>query len=209
MENGSRVRESGMLLKRVGTLLFACVLLLAAGAAQAGPLGTEPGGADPLKQLSPPQRTAAKALGVAHAHLDAGRFDAARLSLASVESTSVLRGYQELLGVRLMMATGDHRGAYREASIAMESSPSDALRAAFGVLQGEALAMSGDVSGAELAWNSVLGEAGPEDEAVRQSIQLSIVTSRQRTGSLDSELDPMILLDQNFGGVGDLSLIHI
>ncbi len=54
------------------------------------------------------------------------------------------------------------------------------------MLKGEALAMAGDVSGAELAFRSVLEGSGADDEAVRQSIQLSIVTSRQRTGSLEA-----------------------
>jgi soluble lytic murein transglycosylase len=66
------------------------------------------------------------------------------------------------------------------------------------VLQGEALAMEGDAGGAELAWNNVLGSPGAEDDAVRQSIELSIVASRQRTGSLDPAIDPLVLLDQNY-----------
>ena len=175
-----------------------------APAATAGPLHEGPGGADPLAALTPAQRAGAKALGMARAHLDAGRIAKARATLAHVRPAEALAGYAELLRVRILIAEGRGDEAVRVASSALEdpmAAKSDALRAALGVLRGEALAMGGDPGGAELAWNAVLGEAGPEDQAVRESIQLAIVESRQRTGSLEAGVDPRVLLDRNFGDV--------
>jgi len=175
--------------------------LLVASSVAAGPLGEGPGGADPLATLTPAQRAGAKALGMARAHLDAGKTGLARSTLAHVGPATALYGYADLIRVRILMAEGRHEEAARTASSAHEASESDALRAALGVLRGEALAMGGNTSGAELAWSDVLGGAGPEDEAVRHSIQLAIVESRQRTGSLDAAVDPLVLLDRHYAEI--------
>jgi len=173
-------------------------LALASSAGWAGPLGDDPGGADPGRHLTPVQRAAAKALGEARRFVEEGRPAQAREALARTHEVASLSGYVELFRVRLLLQEGTHSKAYQAATRALEGSESSALRAALGVLQGEALAMEGNARGAELAWNNVLGSPGAEDEAVRQSIELSIVASRQRTGSLDPAIDPLVLLDQNY-----------
>jgi len=173
-------------------------LALASSAGWAGPLGDDPGGADPGRHLTPVQRAAAKALGEARRFVEEGRPAQAREALARAHEVASLSGYVELFRVRLLLQEGTHSKAYQAATRALEGSESSALRAALGVLQGEALAMEGNARGAELAWNNVLGSPGAEDEAVRQSIELSIVASRQRTGSLDPAIDPLVLLDQNY-----------
>lgn len=173
-------------------------LLLVSSAALSGPLRDGPGGADPLERLTPRQRAAARALGEARGHVDAGRLAEARAALARTGEVASLEGYVELVRVRLLMKEGSHTQAYEAATHALEDPGSRALRAALGVLQGEALAMGGDLPGAELAFERVLGSPGIEDQAVRQSIELSIVASRQRLGSLDPAIDPLVLLDQNY-----------
>jgi len=167
------------------------------GEALAEPLVVDLGQADPARRLTPAQREAARALGEAGAHADAGRIVAARAALARASAAPSLAGYAELVRVRLLMKEGSAGEAYRVATRALEDSGSDALRAALGVLRGEALAMGGDESGAELAWTGVLGTPGAEDEAVRHSIELNIVAARQRTGSLDAAVDPRVLLDRS------------
>jgi soluble lytic murein transglycosylase len=189
----------GRLSVTVGFLFW---ILFGSTLSMSGPLGDEPGGADPVRSLTEAQRTAARALGEARGHLDAGRLEAARVALAQTHGVAGLSGYADLVRVRILMQEGESAEAYRKATLALEASPSSALRAALGVLQGEALAMSGDSRAAELAWSEVLGTQGAEDEAVRQSIELSIVASRQRTGSMDTAIDPLVLLDQNYGDVG-------
>lgn len=188
---------------------FALVLLVlglstVGTVATAGSLHEGPGGTDPLAALTPAQRAGAKALGMARAHLEDGRIAMARSTLAHVGTAEALAGYAELLRVRILIAEGRGDEAVRVASRALEdpkAAESDALRAALGVLRGEALALVGDTSGAELAWNAVLDSAGTRDEAVRESIQLAIVESRQRTGSLESGIDPRVLLDRNYADV--------
>jgi len=177
---------------------FIVSVVLFSSAALPGPLGDDPGGADPVQSLTPSQRAAAKALGEARRHVDEDRLDEARAALARIDETASLAGYAELVRVRLLMKEGAHSKAYQAASRALDGSDSLALRAALGVLQGETLAMAGDAQGAELAFREVLGSPGAEDEAVRQSIELAIVASRQRTGSLDPAMDPLVLLDQNY-----------
>ena len=169
--------------------------------ALAGALGDGPGIADARAQLTPIQRAAAKALGAAGQFVDEGKLVEARAALVQVRSEPSLSGYADLVRIRILMKEGEHGDAYAQASAALSKSNGEALKAALGVLQGEALAMGGDAKGAELAWSKVLGASGPEDQAVRQSIELSIVASRQRTGSLDSEIDPLVLLDQNYADV--------
>ena len=172
--------------------------ILAVAAVQAGPLRKDLDLVDPATTLTSTQRAAARALGEASRFVGLGKTDEARQALDRVSGVPALSGYTELVRVHLLMKEGNHTQAYRTAGLAMEGPASDALRAALGVLQGEALAMGGDTSGAELAWNSVLGQPGADDEAVQNSIQLSIVASRQRTGSLDSTRDPRILLDESY-----------
>lgn len=175
--------------------------LLLTSTAFAGPLADGPGGADPLAALSPAQRAGARALGMARSHLDAGRLDVARASLAHVRSAASLAGYADLLQVRILIAEERAAEAVRVASTALETAESDALRAALGVLRGEALAKAGDAEAAELAWKSVLEEAGPDAGGVRQSIQLAIVASRQRSGTLAPDVDPLVLLDRHYEDV--------
>ena len=183
--------------------LVGLVLALLAVGASAGPLHEGPGGSDPLASLTPAQRAGAKALGMARIHLEAGRTERALSTLAHVHPAEALAGYAELLRVRILLAEGRGEEAVRVASAALDdpTTPSDALRAALGVLRGEALALAGNTGGAELAWKTVLETAGPEVQAVRVSIQLAIVESRQRTGSLESGVDPRVLLDRNIGDV--------
>jgi len=176
-------------------------LVLDWSAASAGPLGDDPGGADPSQNLTPVQRAAAKALGEARRYVEEGRPAKAREALARTRQVASLSGYAELVRVRLLMQEGNSSQAYQVATQALEASGSDALRSALGVLQGEALAMEGNVRGAELAWNKVLASPDAEDEAVRQSMELAIVASRQRSGSLDSSIDPLVLLDQNYADI--------
>jgi soluble lytic murein transglycosylase-like protein/predicted negative regulator of RcsB-dependent stress response len=175
--------------------------ILVSGTGLAGPLAKDLDLADPATRLTPAQREAAKALGDANRLVLMGDTAKAREALDRVKAIPALAGYADLVRVHLLMKEGNHKEAYRTAGLAIEASESDALRAALGVLQGEALAMGGDTSGAELAWNSVLGTPGAADEAVRNAIELSIVASRQRTGSLDPTLDPRVLLDQSFEDV--------
>jgi len=184
--------------------LASLVLWLLAFGASAGPLHEGPGATDPLASLTPAQRAGAKALGMARTHLEAGRIARARSTLAHVRPAEALAGYAELLRVRILLAEGRGDEAVQVASAALDdptTSRSDALRAALGVLRGEALALAGNTGGAELAWKTVLETAGPEERAVRESIQLAIVESRQRTGSLESGVDPLVLLDRNIGDV--------
>ena len=169
--------------------------------AQAGPLGPGFDVADPATSLTPVQRAAARNLGEASRLVGLGKTVEARKALDRVSGTPALLGYAELVRVHLLMKEGEHVLAYRAANLAIDAPGSDALHAALGVLQGEALAMGGDISGAELAWNAVLGQPGADDEAVQNSIQLSIVASRQRTGSLDPKRDPRILLDESYAEV--------
>jgi len=187
---------------RPGWLLSGALAgIFAAWVVQAGPLGKDLAVADPVAALSAPQRAAARALGEARRAVDAGQVEQARAELAKVSGVPGLEGYAELVRVRLLMKEGSHQAAHRLASQAIDESKNDALRAALGVLQGEALALAGDGKGAELAWNELLGGSQAEDEAVRNSIQLAIVESRQRTGSLDPKIDPRVLLDQAFEDV--------
>ncbi len=180
---------------------LAVSLVLGSGEAISGPLGDDPGGADPLARLTPAQRASARALGEARRLVEEGLLAEARTALARTRHAPSLAGYAELVRVRLLMKEGTHAEAYQAATRALEGSPSRALRAALGVLKGEALAMGGDTPAAELAWNEVLGSPGAKDEAVRQSIELSIIASRQRIGSLDPGVDPLVLLDQNYADV--------
>ena len=170
-------------------------------AAQAGPLGPGFDVADPTMSLTPTQREAARSLGEASRLVRLGKTAEARQTLDRVSGVPALLGYVELVRVHLLMKEGEHALAYGAASLAIDAPGSDALHAAFGVLQGEALAMGGDISGAELAWNAVLGQPGAGGEAVQNSIQLSIVASRQRTGSLDPKRDPQVLLDESYAAV--------
>jgi soluble lytic murein transglycosylase-like protein/predicted negative regulator of RcsB-dependent stress response/TolA-binding protein len=183
-------------MSRSTTLVWIACGLICAVVAQAGSLDKDYAAADPGVALTPSQRAAAKALGEAKRLVDAGRLAEARAALERTRAEPTLAGYADLVRVHLLMKEGQAAEAHRVASVAIDHAQSAALQAALGVLQGEALAMSGDESGAELAWNSVLGRPGADDEAVRQSIQLSIVASRQRTGSLDPKIDPLILLDR-------------
>jgi soluble lytic murein transglycosylase len=182
---------------------LACWMLVLApvAAAQTGPFAQNLDVADPATTLTSAQREAARALGEASRLVENGETVEARQALDRVSGISQLEGYAELVRVHLQMKEGNHALAYRTASQAIDGPASDALRAALGVLQGEALAMGGDTSGAELAWKAVLGQPGADDEAVQNSIQLSIVASRQRTGSLDPTRDPRILLDQSYAEV--------
>jgi soluble lytic murein transglycosylase len=184
-------------------IALACWILVQAptAAAQAGPFAKTLDIADPAMTLSSAQREAARALGEASRLVESGETVEARRALGRVSGVPQLAGYAELVRVHLLMKEGSHSLAYRTASEAIDGPASDALRAALGVLQGEALAMGGDTSGAELAWNAVLGQPGARDEAVQNSIQLSIVAARQRTGSLDPTRDPQILLDQSYSEV--------
>jgi soluble lytic murein transglycosylase len=186
---------------RGGAFLGLAYWLLVAFAAHAGPLNVNLDALEVATALSADQREAARALGSAQRFVLAGKADEAREALGRATAIPVLAGYAELVRVHLLMKEGSHQAAHRAASDALADASSDALRAAFGVLQGEALAMAGDTAGAELAWNSVLGEPGAQDQAVQNSIQLSIVASRQRTGSLDPTIDPSVLLDQSYAEV--------
>jgi soluble lytic murein transglycosylase len=186
---------------RGGAFLGLALWMLAGFAADAGPLDVNLDAVDVATELSQDQREAARALGAAQRFVVAGKTEEAREALGRATAIPVLAGYAELVRVHLLMKEGSHQAAHRAASDAMADASSDALRAALGVLQGEALAMAGDTAGAELAWNSVLGEEGAQDQAVQNSIQLSIVASRQRTGSLDPTIDPSILLDQRYAEV--------
>jgi len=178
-----------------------CWFSAAMAAAEPGPLAKDLDVVDPVTTLTPAQRGAARALGEASRFVGDGETVEARKALARTSGIPALAGYAELVRIHLLMKEGRHALAYQTASQAIERPASDALRAALGVLQGEALAMAGDASGAELAWNAVLAQPGAADEAVQNSIQLSIVASRQRTGSLDPTLDPRVLLDQNYAEV--------
>jgi len=186
---------------RWGALLGFAIWMLSGFGALAGPLALNLDSADSATELSQAQREAARALGEARRFVVAGKTREAREALNRAKANSALAGYAELVRVHLLMKEGSHQAAHRAASDALADASSDALRAALGVLQGEALAMAGDAAGAELAWNSVLGESGAEDQAVQNSIQLSIVASRQRTGSLDPSIDPSVLLDQSYAEV--------
>jgi len=167
----------------------------------AGPLDRDPGEFASLPELKAGQRQAAQALGEAHRLLEANELATARGRLDAIDGVPALEGYARWVRVRLLMAEGRYREAHALAERPVDRSGSEALRAALDVLKGEALAMAGDPNGAELAWNDVLGRSAAEDEAVRHSVQLSIVQSRQRTGSLDAEIDPRVLLDQSFAEV--------
>jgi tetratricopeptide (TPR) repeat protein len=175
--------------------------ILVVTAAETSPLGPGMDVVDPAMTLTPEQRKAARSLGEASRLVGLGKTVEARQALDRVQGVPALAGYAELVRVHLLMKEGEHALAYRAASLGIEAPGSDALHAALGVLQGEALAMGGDTSGAELAWNAVLGQPGTDDESVQNSIQLSIVASRQRTGSLDSKRDPRILLDESYAEV--------
>ena len=176
-------------------------LIPVVAAADTSPLGRGVDVADPAMTLTPKQREAARSLGEASRFVEIGKTVEARQALDRVRGFAALAGYAELVRVHLLMKEGEHALAYRAASLAIDEPGSDALHAALGVLQGEALAMGGDTAGAELAWNSVLGQPDADDEAVQNSIQLSIVASRQRTGSLDPKRDPRILLDESYAEV--------
>ncbi len=186
---------------RTGVFLGIACSLLAGLASHAGPLDLNLDAMDVATALSPDQRAAAQALGEARRFVDAGKTKQARQALERATAIPALAGYRELIRVHLLMKEGSPQAAHRAASEALAGAPSDALRAALGVLQGEALAMAGDTAGAELAWNSVLDNPGAQDQAVQNSIQLSIVASRQRTGSLDPTIDPSVLLDQSYAEV--------
>jgi tetratricopeptide (TPR) repeat protein len=189
---------------RVGwssVLIGLVCLVFATAGVQAGPLAKDLDVADSGTTLTSAQREAARALGEASRFVADGNTVEARKALDRASGVPALAGYAELVRVQLLLKEGLHSLAYQTASQAIAGPASDALRAALGVLQGEALAMGGDSSGAELAWNAVLTQTGAEDEAVQNSIQLSIVASRQRTGSLDPTLDPRVLLDQNYAEV--------
>jgi soluble lytic murein transglycosylase-like protein len=185
----------------IRTLMALICWVLVETAAQAGPLGPGFDVADPAMSLTPAEREAARNLGEASRLVGLGKTVEAREALDRVNGAPALRGYAELVRVHLLMKEGEHALAYRAASLAIDAPGSDALHAALGVLRGEALAMGGDIAGAELAWNAVLGQPGADDEAVQNSIQLSIVASRQRTGSLDPKRDPRILLDESYAEV--------
>jgi soluble lytic murein transglycosylase len=176
-------------------------LLLATSLARAATLVPDSVATDPVVALTEPERGAARALGRAHRALEEGRLDAARAALEDVHGVPPLEGYAELVRVRLLMEEGRAREAERLARAAIERSGSEALSAALAVLRGEALALAGDATGAERVWNEVLAGAAAEDEAVRDSIRLAIVGSRQRTGGLDAEIDPRVLLDQTYEDV--------
>lgn len=166
--------------------------------AHAGPLGPDPGGVDPLAKLAPETRTAAKALGEARRHLESGERAAARAALARASSVPSLAGYVEWVRVRLLLEENEHEAAYQLATRTREKMEKGALRAALGVLQGEALALAGQAEAAELAWSDVIESAAEGDAAIRQSVSLAIVASRQRTGSLDATRDPLALLDEGY-----------
>ena len=182
--------------------IAAAGFLAGSSSSLAGPLSLDPGAADPLLTLNSEQKRSAHALGEARRHIDAGRLAEARFSLARTLGLESLGGYVDLVRVRLLMSEGAHAKAYQEATAALKRSDSEALCAALSVLQGEALAMGGDAKAAELAWQgalkTALGATGSADDGVRQSVELLIVASRQRTGSLDPAADPLVLLDQNY-----------
>jgi soluble lytic murein transglycosylase-like protein len=182
--------------------IAAAGFLAGSSSSLAGSLSLDPGGADPLLTLNSEQKRSARALGEARRHIDAGRLAEARFCLARIQGLESLGGYVDLVRVRLFMSEGAHAKAYEEATAALKRCDSEAPCAALGVLQGEALAMGGDAKAAELAWQGVLktavGAPGSEDDGVRQSVELLIVASRQRTGSLDPAADPLVLLDQNY-----------
>lgn len=180
---------------------FIVTIVFVASAALSGPLGDEPGGGDPSQNLTSAQRAAAQALGDARRLVEAGRPAEARAALARVKDVASLEGYAELVRVHLLMKEGAPSDAYQAATLARERTGSAALRAALGVLRGEALAMGGDAAGAEQAFREVLASTSARDRSVRQSIELSIVAARQRTGSLDLAANPLVLLDQNYAGV--------
>jgi len=186
---------------RAGAFLGFAYWMLAGFAAHAGPLNVNLDAVAVATELSPAQREAAQALGAARRFVIAGKTRLAREALERATAIPALAGYAELVRVHLLMKEGNPQAARRAASDALADASSDALRAALGVLQGEALAMAGDTAGAELAWNSLLGEPGAQDQAVQNSIQLSIVASRQRTGSLDPTVDPSVLLDRSYAEV--------
>lgn len=212
----ARVAGAGPVLLLVVGLLAGCFVdegpSPLAGVASPGPAARAPGPIarlpDPMAELpdllgplSNAQRAAARALGEARRQLDAGRLDAAREALDRAAGVELLAGYAELIRIRLLLAEGAHAEAYRRVGVARASAESEALRAALGVLEGEALARIGDARGAELAWSKLLEAPGAEDAAVRETLSLAIVASRQRTGSLDATLDPRVLLDRNLAEI--------
>jgi soluble lytic murein transglycosylase-like protein len=181
----------------IGCILSICAVCVASSA----PLSKALDVADPATVLTSTQRNAALSLGRASRLIEEGKVTLARGALEEVRDTPSLLGYAELIQIRLLLKEGSHSLAYKRASQAIEKPAGEALHAALGVLQGEALAMGGDPRGAELAWKAVLGRAGAEDEAVQNALQLSIVASRQRLGNLDSAVDPLVLLDQSYAEV--------
>jgi soluble lytic murein transglycosylase-like protein len=159
---------------------------------------------DPAKMplpLDAAKRSAAHALGKARRLVGQGKTGEARAMLAPASEVPELAGYAELIRVHLLMKEGSHREAYRTATEAIDRPGSEALHAALRVLQGETLAMGGDLPGAERIWTSILADRSATDESVRHSLSLSIVASRQRIGSLDAGVDPLVLLDQRYAEV--------
>lgn len=195
------------------------LMVLLAGPVAAGPLDLERASKDLAPALSAEQKEAAAALGDALRATEAGELARARAALPRVRQVEALAGYADWISVRLLLEEGKPEDAYLNATKALKSLEAlealegassgggAAVRAALGVLQGEALAMSGNRSGAELAWSQVFENPENQDEAVRQSIELSIVAARQRRGSLDPKVDPRVLLDETFAEttVGELA----
>ncbi|MFK7894817.1 MAG: transglycosylase SLT domain-containing protein [Myxococcota bacterium] len=172
--------------------------MLLASLATAGPLDPSRVSGDAAPRLSATEKAAARALGTAQRAIESGNLSEARTALSELSGVKTLSGYAEWLRIRLLLEEGKPKEAYSAATKAAEAEKGAALRAALGVLQGEALAESGDTSAAELAWGGVLKSPAAKDSAVRQSIELSIVAARQRRGSLDPTLDPRVLLDETF-----------
>ncbi len=177
------------------------LMLLFAGPLAAGPLDPKRVSADLGPVLSAGQKEAAAALGEALRATESGDLAAVRAALPRIRKTEALAGYADWISVRLLLEEGKSEDAYKTATAAIDGlapGSGDALRAALGVLQGEALAMSGNQSGAELAWSQIFESPANQDEAVKQSIKLSIVAAQQRRGSLDPKVNPRVLLDETF-----------
>lgn len=191
-------RLSGRRGGRRGGRAWALGLLLLGCAASGPPARLLPDAlpADAGIELAPAERRAALALGQAAQDIDAGRLVAAEGQLALANVGGELSAYLDFEALRLGAARGDCQAAGAGAARLLSGTPSPALAERLALLEGACQAALGQESAAQDAFEA--GMSASDDPALRRSLGLALIESRQRQGDLEPGEPPEAFWDVVF-----------
>jgi soluble lytic murein transglycosylase len=177
---------------RTATALWAIAAswALAAAAQGEGARGDAAPAGDSIPQLSQPLNPAAlesaRALAQLQRNLATDDLAAAEQSLARARGSALLADYVALFEARLWLAGGKTDEAAAAARRGRDAHAGAPVAGAFSELLGEALAASGDESGARSAWGVAFEATRSPDR--RAELESRIVASHERTGTLHAAL---------------------